>query len=485
MSISGALYNAVSGLKAVSKGSEIVSANLSNALTPGYGRREVALSSQTIGSSGGVRIDGITRQVSAGLVADNRLALAGLGMAEAEAGFFNRIETEVGLATNANSLNGLLASFDSALIAASARPDSELRLTGVVDAATALTSKINSISDTIQTARSEADKQIGTSIDRLNSALSQVAELNRQVTITEANGRDASSLKDERQKVIDEIASIVPLREVMRENGRVSLYAESGLTLLDGTTPASFEFSAQNVVTAGMSVAGGTLSVLSVNGKELTGKQADLMAGGELGALFNIRDNLAPAMQQQIDGFARDVYERFADPAVDTTLAAGDAGLFVEQGNTAFDPANEVGFAGRISVNSAVIASEGGDVWRIRTGINAADEGNVGASAQLDRFTSVISAARDPQSASAASGQISLTGYAGNILSYASTNRVQFEASQTRSQTLADTLQSALYAEGVDTDAEMEKLLQLEKAYTANAKVIAAAMAMLDSILSI
>lgn len=485
MSIAGALYNAVSGLKATSKGSEIVSANLSNALTPGYARREVLLSSQTIGSSGGVRIDGISRQVSAGMVADNRLALAGLGMAQAEAGFYTRMEKTVGQATDPSSLSGLLATFDSALISAAARPDSEIRLSGVVDAAQSLTTKINQISDAVQTARSEADQQIGKSIDRLNASLKDVAEMNRQITIQEANGRDASSLKDERQRVIDDIASIVPLREVVRENGRVSLYTESGLTLLDGTTPTSFEFAARNIVTPQMSVADGSLGVLVVNGKELTGKQADFMAGGELGALFNIRDNLAPGMQTQIDAFARDVYDRFSDPTVDTTLAAGDPGLFVEQGNTAFDAADEIGFAGRISVNNAVIQSEGGEVWRIRTGINAATEGNVGASAQIDRFTGVLSTPRDAQSTAAPDGLYSLTSFAGSVLTYATTNRVQFEAIQTRSQTLSDSLQSALYAEGVDSDAEMEKLLQLEKAYAANAKVIGAAMAMLDSILSI
>lgn len=44
-------------------------------------------------------------------------------------------------------------------------------------------------------------------------------------------------------------------------------------------------------------------------------------------------------------------------------------------------------------------------------------------------------------------------------------------------------LQSALLAEGVDSDKEMESLLALERAYAANAKVFQTANDMLDTIL--
>ena len=43
MSLSSTLANALSGLGAASRGAEVVSANVANARTPGYGRRELGL----------------------------------------------------------------------------------------------------------------------------------------------------------------------------------------------------------------------------------------------------------------------------------------------------------------------------------------------------------------------------------------------------------------------------------------------------------
>lgn len=65
MSISSALNNAVSGLSAVSRMADVVSSNTANALTDGYARREASLSSS---STGGVSVNGVSRQVSDALV---------------------------------------------------------------------------------------------------------------------------------------------------------------------------------------------------------------------------------------------------------------------------------------------------------------------------------------------------------------------------------------------------------------------------------
>ena len=57
MSITGAMNAAISGLRAAARGSELVSNNISNALTPSYGRRGLDLSALSYGATGGVRID--------------------------------------------------------------------------------------------------------------------------------------------------------------------------------------------------------------------------------------------------------------------------------------------------------------------------------------------------------------------------------------------------------------------------------------------
>ena len=48
MTLSGSLSNALSGLTAAARAAEIVSANVANAMTPGYQKRELSLSSDAI-----------------------------------------------------------------------------------------------------------------------------------------------------------------------------------------------------------------------------------------------------------------------------------------------------------------------------------------------------------------------------------------------------------------------------------------------------
>ncbi|KTF05921.1 secreted protein containing Flagellar basal body rod protein, partial [marine sediment metagenome] len=48
MSIAKAISSAMSGLTATARGTETVAANLSNVMTPGYARRDMQVSSQTV-----------------------------------------------------------------------------------------------------------------------------------------------------------------------------------------------------------------------------------------------------------------------------------------------------------------------------------------------------------------------------------------------------------------------------------------------------
>ena len=75
MSISSALNIALSGLTATGKLAEITSGNLANALTDGYGRQTVTLSSGVLGGLGnGVAVAGVDRASSPELTSARRIA---------------------------------------------------------------------------------------------------------------------------------------------------------------------------------------------------------------------------------------------------------------------------------------------------------------------------------------------------------------------------------------------------------------------------
>ena len=77
MTISGSLSSALSGLTAAAKTAEVVSSNIANATTAGYGRREVVTSARSVGHTGqGVKIVGVHRHVDPVVLADRRRAEA-------------------------------------------------------------------------------------------------------------------------------------------------------------------------------------------------------------------------------------------------------------------------------------------------------------------------------------------------------------------------------------------------------------------------
>src|SRR5690606_24282619 len=101
------------------------------------------------------------------------------------------------------------------------------------------------------------------------------------------------------------------------------------------------------------------------------GQGADTSAKGSLQALLQLRDEVAPIFQSQLDEVARGLIYAFAeadtaDPAVLPTLP----GLFTWDATPLAMPADgvvEPGLAGRIKVNAAVIPPAG-DPTLIRDG---------------------------------------------------------------------------------------------------------------------
>ena len=485
MTIAGTLSSALSGLTAASKAAELVSSNIANASTPGYARRELQLTSRTVGTAGqGVQIVGVSRVVNQPLLSDRRLAQAEQGSADAQSAFFTRLEGIMGTPDDPYSLNGRVAALDASLTEAASHPESEPRLSAVANAAKGVATSIATIGKDIQSARTAADTEINAQVQQLNSALDKAAKLNVQIRKGFGQGQDVSALQDQRQQAIDQIAQIVPLREVQQTDGTVSLYTKNGGVLLDGI-PAVFGFHPTSSISPVMTLQSGGVSGLTLNGVATpTSGESSIILGGSLAANFAVRDDIAVKAQAQIDGVARDLVERFQDSSADTTRAVGDAGLFTDAG-AAFDPANEVGLAQRLKLNAAVDPVQGGALWRLRDGLGAITQGVVGNAALLTDLRSALTSDRAPVSGGFMSGQRSFSVLASDLLSMTSSSKLNAQGESTYASTRLETFTSLEAEGGVDTDQEMQSLLQIEQSYAANAKVISAVNQMMQTLMDI
>jgi flagellar hook-associated protein 1 FlgK len=99
-------------------------------------------------------------------------------------------------------------------------------------------------------------------VNLLNDTLAQIAEMNGHIRNEVGSGRDAATLMDQRQTLVDRIAEIVPVRETLRKDGQIALITTGGAVLLEGR-PAVFGFEPSGVISSDMTVENDALSGLT------------------------------------------------------------------------------------------------------------------------------------------------------------------------------------------------------------------------------
>lgn len=493
MSIASALNNAGSGLTAASRLADTVSTNVANAMSEGFARRTTELSSLALGGYGaGVRVLGTVRAENPHMTAERRAMDAAAAGAATLGAAQDRILAAIGEPGSAAALASRATAFETALLGAVASPQSFAKLSNAVDAARQLAGQIGAIATETQRMRSEANQEIARQVGTLNAAVAEIDRLNAKIRQGRQQGLDTGGLEDERARLIDRVATIVPVRTVKREGGDVALYTQTGGVLLDGRAfPLVFDPGA-SVITAEMTLANGMLAGLAQDrgapgGPEAIpmGTGAGLMDGGSLAALFEIRDRFGVAVSAELDLYAQDLLDRFRTPPPAGTIppamldGAGE-GLFVDPG-----AGPTLGLAGRLKLNDAVNPLAGGDVRLLRDGLDGTPRPE-GFATFLEAMTDAMTQPR------AVAGLLSTTAASG-AAGFAAEIGAFFGSQAARGDEARAFLaaQRAVLAEretdvlGVDTDAQLQFLMLIEQAYAANARVLTVIDGLLKTLLEI
>jgi len=485
MTLSLALHNALSGLQANTQKAEVISTNVANALTDGFGRREVALSS--LSTTGGVRVDGIIRASSPVLAESRRFADAASGSASVRSDAYTRLADAIGEPGAPGALATIADDFDAALSAAADTPESAALLKGAVLAAGDYAASINRIAAEVINLRASADTAIAGQVQTINSSLRKIQSLNAEIKTRELSGGDISALLDQRESLIKEVSSMIPIRTVMRPFNEIALYAANGGQLLDGKA-YEIGFTASPGAAPGATLANGGLSGITLNGVPIAigeGSGDGLLDGGSLAASFEVRDQIAPETFAMLDGLAAGLITRVQDLPEDGTLTPGDPGLFTDAG-TAFDPADEFGVALRIALNPQVDQAAGGDAFRLRDGLNAASPGVVGDATILRGLKEALVGNETPTVGSGLTGARSAAGFAAELSVNLLTDADRAQGAAMFEAGSANALREAELAEtGVDTDQELSRLLQVEQAFSANARVVSVVDELFDRLLQL
>ncbi|MAW08175.1 MAG: flagellar hook-associated protein FlgK [Halobacteriovoraceae bacterium] len=480
MSLSTALNSAMSGISAAGRSTSVVSDNLANALTEGYYRRSLDLTSA--GKTGGVQIGSVQRNIDPALQKSVRSAEANYAAVTVTSDFYSGISDLVGTVNDPYSISQRFTDLESALIEATSLPDSDARLNDLSMQAEELAVSIKEAADGLSSLRNKAEDSIGSLVEGLEQNLTNLNDLNKKILAAEIQGQDTSGLEDQRDNLIDAINEVIPVQIYNRDNNQVALYTGSGIKLLDGGSVAEFTFNETGTITPYMTLANGQLSGLEIDGKSIDTSINGKIGGGSLAAQFYVRDVAAVGAQEDLDTMAGDLISRFQDPAVDPTLGATDPGIFTDKG-AFYDPANLLGISNRIQINSTIAMSGDAETWRLRDGLNAATQGERGDTTLLNNYGSALEEENTLSSAGLGSGDFSAYSVASNLMTSFTQQYTWSEQEMAFSSAIFSDIQSRELEQGVDTDSELQTLMMIETVYAANARMIQAIDEMMQELM--
>ena len=478
MSLSSAMNTAQSIFNNTGKQTQTVSKNMGNSGNADYARR----TSVTTTSLYGAQIITTTRAQNDMLL---RQVLSSTSQSAAQDALLQGlkdIKSVLGGNDNETAPSTYLAQFQSALHDYATRPNDQILGTSVINAARDVANSLNAASNAVQAVRADADVQIAAQVDKLNGLLKQFQQANEAVTTATAAGRDPNDALDVREGLLKQISGIVGVSTMAVENNGLALYTTSGIALFD-KTPRKIEFvphSSYSATTTG--------NPIKIDGISLpAGKEANTTAMGSLQALLQMRDEIAPTFQSQLDEVARALVGSFAE------VNAGGAkvtGLFTWAGGTV--PATGVlvpGIAASIQVATRAVENP----TRLRDGtVNALgvsqNTGNeAGFSSLLDGYETGLDAKQAFDSAATKlDTSSSLLEFSTRSVSWLETWRSGADAAnENKAALLARSSEAYSNVTGVSLDEEMSLMLDIEQSYKAAAKLLSAVDEMLKTLLAL
>jgi flagellar hook-associated protein 1 FlgK len=470
MSLTSALNSARNGLTTTQAMTQVTAGNIANAMTPGYVRREAILVTPNP-EVGGAVVGAIRREIDASLVRMSRLENAKMAHHQAVHEGLRGYTIYLGQVGDGTSPAEKFSNFQTSLTALVNMPSSNGAQTAAVLAAEDLAQSIRGASELLYTTRSEVDMEIRYEVADLNQALYDLAALNQNTSSFGSGSPAAAEFADKRDSLLEQISSIIDIRTTETTDGVVSVYTTGGAALLEGKQVQDITYYAGD----------GTLRAGS---QDITPNRAGVqgLEHGSLVGLTELNQEIIPRFQLQLDEYARSLIQSFENS--DASLAPGQPGLFTDNGY-AFDATKLNGLASRLRVNDSVRAGTGSEVWRMRDGLGATQEGQASDATQIQAFIDALALPANADPGTGIPTGTTVADFAAEFVTSQSNERARAESNYNAASSAAEIVRSARQnAEGVNIDEEMQKLLLIEQSYAANSKMLQAVSEMLDTLLA-
>jgi len=321
MTLELALNNALSGLRVSQNALSVVSHNIANANTPGYSRQIVAQSQHVIeGVGAGATVDDVIRTVDKYLERTLQRETSNLGRDATIDDYYNRIQILLGEPGADNSIDEYISDFFNSLQALAETPNFTSFRATAVDTGQVLAQEVSILAQNLEDLRYQADQDVTEAVSYINSLLEHLSDINISLNRAEALGFSSASLLDERDNALLDLSNYMDIETYFEDNGRVTVFTASGISLLDENN-YELTYTAANDVDA--FIDDSTVSPLQLyitradgtrigNAYELisSGVDTDIvseLSGGSLEGLHQIRDVIIPGILEQLDTLAANI----------------------------------------------------------------------------------------------------------------------------------------------------------------------------------
>ncbi|MGB0671882.1 MAG: flagellar hook-associated protein FlgK, partial [Rhodospirillales bacterium] len=302
-----ALRTAQSGLLTNQAALDAVANNIANVNTVGYSRKVVQLEQRVVSGSGaGVQLSEVNRSIDEGLLKSVRKAASDLRELDVQESYWERIQQQFGQPGENTSISHIIAEYQAALESLAANPSDTFELSETVRQGYEIAIKFQDMTDEIQTLRQIADAEIGDVVEIINARASEIAQLNDDIVRNGAVNADVTDLKDQRDLKIDEMAELIDISYFYRSDGQVVIFTTAGRTLVDNENPGVTHAVASTVVPTATH-SGGGFSPIYVGAAIGSNDMTTEIRGGKLAGLIDLRDDVLPDLQYQIDELATEL----------------------------------------------------------------------------------------------------------------------------------------------------------------------------------
>ncbi|SFK65580.1 flagellar hook-associated protein 1 FlgK [Pseudovibrio ascidiaceicola] len=476
MSLTSAMLTAQSSIAARSAEMAIASRNVANVNNPSYARQEAVVQNIVSDTGSVVYVSHASRMVNQ---AAFKATLKSGSAAIASGSYANMLDqlNPSGQVPFGMSVASSIGSLNEALVAYGNDPSNQVLGQSAINSANAVVNDIKQSAESLKSTRLEADAAMGRAVDNINNILSDLEGVNNKIVSGSAAGKDVNALMDQRDEMLKVLSEEIGIEVLDQDNNGVAVYTDSGITLFEKSPrEVSFDTSlslgsgevGKNVLVDGIAVAG-------------PGATAPV-TGGAIAGYAKVRDDALVTMQTQLDETAKALVDIFQEHEPAPAAGVGD-GLF-----TFVVGAGDL--VSRLEVNSAVDPAKGGDVKLLRDGgINGATykhntDDNAGYSDLLKSYETAFNQERTFDPASGVNPTSTLKDFAANTVSWFSAERkMATESSTLDASAFNSNAQMLSNKTGVNIDTEMQRLLTIETAYSASARLMTAVDRMFQELL--